>query len=340
MQQTKYKNLSQGRLLLFDNQFLRKLVSKHRFQAERDWQEYFFQKLNKQFIPFSVLTTPFLFLEMIGIGSPPRKFTTYPLGVATSGLTGQELGKALTYHHLRIFEEARAHYAAISDLSAASLRQRAKEFIADHVANNPFAHFLASDTLTRFSSKQGFERTVHEYLALDELQLHLLRPNANEMFGTAQLQLLKDLLQGYVDGMNLPLFRLLRSIWCSMEPKILKRGMKTVLRLKAGGDLVDTEYVTYACFGAHSNGKLRTVTAFTCDPWETVANRLKVAKYFFNLFSFQLKNKLDEFGIGLPRLRQGHVYVCSSTTPVIQAILKVRELDSNILISAPAEQSI
>lgn len=318
-----------GFVLFFDNQFLRLLMAPPKDRAGEIWQHFYFEKLNKEFIPFTILTTPFKFLEVLGIRPKERALEKYPFKSSDELLDNDALAEAIHRRAEEIVDRGIDFYSHVPELRSSHFWQRIDYMLQNEVGKGEYHQFLAEDIMVRFSKLEDVENQIWAYLAIDDLQAVLLRVGQSRLFQLAQLQTFRDLLAMFSDGFNISCFRLMRSMWCSIEGQLLNRGYKSIVPLKKITDLADVDYVHYATLGGYHREILRTMTVFTCDSYSQVETRLKIAKQLFFLFGHEILAKsLDQSAGGIPRYRHGRVFVCDPIAPTCQ-VISVKKLASN-----------
>ncbi len=319
-----------GHLLFFDNQFSRLLIEKTRNDAHKKWQAYFCEEIFKSYLPHVVLTTPFSYLEMLGIRLNKRALDKFPSKEADDSLSYTELAKILPARYDQAVDEAMKYYSLITELQLNHFRERTKYLFANVISPYPYQQLIAKDIMGLPSRVGGFEKIIWGALALDDIQSVLLRAGDSKFFDLARLQTLRDMLDLFGQKYNYSCFRIMRSIWVSNEASMLNPRFKSAVPLRKLDDLGDVDYVHYAMLGGFHEGKQRTVTVFTCDPYDKVETRLKVAKLVYQVFGVKtLAKSLSRAKGGVPTPRYGRVIVCDPVLPLFK-VIKVADLDMEV----------
>lgn len=322
--------LMKGFLLFFDNRFLRLLLCRPRNKEHEKWQAFFADKLFKELLPFTILTTPFKFLEVIGVVPTQRSLERYPFHPNDKKLELSALALEIQNRNIQLYEQGMDFYSKRPEFRLEHYKRRIDYMLQNEVGRSEFQQFLADDIMVRFSKIEGLEKLIWSYLAWDDLQEVLRQVGDNQVYHMAQLQTLNDLLGVFANGYNFSCFRLLRSMWCSIEAQLLNRGHKTIVPLKKITDLADVDYVHFGTVGGYQEETLRTMTVFTCDEKSKVETRLKIAKQLFLLYSQDLLAKslsTSASGAGIPKYRHGRVFVCDPAGPKCE-VIRVRQLSS------------
>ena len=315
----------------FDTNFLRRLIGLPADPDHRVWQEYFFETLNKQFLPFTCLCSSLQFLELIGIVPPHRPQLKGLIPDNWRELERKAVGKIISDRSAEIIREAEQYYSEQKILSTGELISRSNIQANKFTAQNPFARLLANETFQRYKAKDRFDEMLYQALALDHLQQQLLYEPKCDVMALAQLTILKDFLGVFAEGYNVALFRLLRNIFVSAEPELFGDRRFTIVPLDGRQDLVDTEYLHFALLGLLENGINTSVTVFTGDSPQQVKTRIKIAKYIYQLFTAdRLKTLLPRCNIVLPTLKPGRIVCCSLSSPKIEEIIVVEDIDFEI----------
>jgi hypothetical protein len=308
-------------LIYLDTRFIRLLMEKTNDSSRQRWQEFHYNRINRRLIPFSILTTPFKFLEVLGISGFDRYLTKYPFEPQDEKLTGKALAEVISNRTPLIVEKGTEFYRNLPQLSRENFKARIDYMLKERVAKNPFAEFLAHDVMVRFFELDGIEETIWAYLAIDDIQGVLSTSRRDELFCMAQLQTLRDLIVMYAAKWNISFFRLLRSMWVSLEGQYLKPGIQTVVPMKKETDLGDADYVHFAVCGGVHEEQLRRITVLTCDDKQQVETRVKICKHMTNLFANEILSKnLGRTEFGAPVFMPGRVLVCDSTMLSVSSV--------------------
>ncbi len=318
-------------LNFYDNGFFRKLLSPATTTEEEAWQEFCVHEIQRH-TPYANLFTPFCFLEMVGVPqlNSPRLPDVFSLIEAAKKA---DRGHVVTEAFNRLYEIAILHYRNLPELDEGELIAKANIRRNAKLSKEKWMRELADDTFQRFKAKPNFLDEIHQSLAINALQHYLDRANTKDSTITLQMSLLVRILEMNREGYNLAFFRLLRAIWGSVEPKLLKAGEKGRFPLKSKGDMLDTEVIHFGLCGLvdGSSEDALPVRVFTTDPRIRVSNRLKMAKWLLELFQTEILNSAQlPYPVNFPALSPGTVIVLNRDHPTIEATIKVDKLDGEI----------
>ena len=317
-------------LIFIDTGFFRRLIENASHNDHRRWQEFHYDRINRKLIPMSILTTPFKFLEVLGISGFRRFMPQYPFVTSDVAFSHSSFAEGVSNQMPLIVKEGRDFYANIPELSRENFKSRIDFMLKERIARNPFAQLLAHDVMVRFFENDGVEETIWNYLAIDDIQGVLSTSRCDERFCMTQLQILHDLMGLYTAGYNISFFRLLRSIWVSLEPRFLKRRIKTIVPMKKETDLADTDYVHLAVCGAVHAGQRMPVTVLTCDDKLQVETRVKICKRLSSLYANDiLGDSLGRTELGMPEFIPGRLLICDNKMLSVSTV-NVDELGTQI----------
>jgi hypothetical protein len=242
--------------------------------------------------------TPLAFLEVIGVEPPRYDKFSLPQKVVRSG-------ESVTITSF-VVRKARDFFEKTPQLRAPSLRKRVAEL---REKTDPAAHELFDLCLTRFVSREGFERDIHGQLAFEFLFTFRFPDPVREMiydFITVCLFAADENVSG------LSKMRLIKTIWDRSYERLLKKhpgaraelqALDREMKPRTFKDYLEWEVVHHTILGFGADKEwFHPVAAFTTDSEETVKARCVAYKSALRAFLDQIDR--EELATTLrPRLR-------------------------------------
>ena len=240
--------------------------------------------------------TPFQLLEVLGTVIPD-------VGVSTQPSKGQSRRQLLD----RVFNEARAKYAVLPQLAQSSLAARADErrsYLPEE------AHALFDLCIAGPCSQTELTLQIASALAWDYgLKSVFPKSIAQEIDSTLAVLLL------VTGDSQLSRFRIAKRLWDAFYAKGRKLAPQAVegieaankaMRLKTRRDFLDCDLYHMACFGWFD----ADVTVLTCDPPDSIMNRIAVYKGMVESVAANAPDLPEDL---LPAVRVGIIARCEPT---------------------------
>lgn len=240
--------------------------------------------------------TPFQILEVLGTVFPDVSVTTQP----SKGLTPRQLLD-------QVINEARAKYAALPQLAQSSLAARAVER-RSYLPKE--AHALFDVCITGPCSQTDLTLQIASSLAWDYGLKRVFPKSVTQEINNELAVLL------LVSGQSqLSRFRIAKRLWdvfYAKSRKLVPQAVEGIdaankaMQLKTRRDFLDCDLYHMACFGWFD----ADVTVLTCDPAESIINRIAVYK---GMVESVAANAPDLSEDQLPAVRLGIIARCEPT---------------------------
>lgn len=306
----------------YDNNFFRLVCKDHSGiklnQFNKDLRRMGFVSAPR---PIKFLTSPFTFLEAIGIkyrSIQPPQFTI------PSHLIS-DLDELIDELKLYLFQKALSYFRGVPELSRQKLLDAMN---TQQIFGTPMGKDLFRRVFVEDFTKDRFEEHVYHHLAYDYVSKYKYPSNIeNSVVGSFLL----DIFKGPFSGWNISQARLLEFSWDAKVKSILLRNGKITeencLKLKndgyffkANSDLVDTELIHLSVMGCLIGNRLAPVVCFTTDPLEKVKFRLWLYKQNVSFLARNFPKEAKSLNVS-----PGIVCVCSEKTGEIIEVIEVQK---------------
>jgi len=232
----------------------------------------------------SLEMTPLAVLDLLGVEQPFYDGPPMPPSAIKSGESHLITGVVV---HL-----SREQFEKAPELQAESLRKRVAEL---REQTDPQAHELFDLCLTRFVSRDGFEREIQGHLAFD----YTFRYRYPEAVRELVFEFLSSALVAVGETVSgLSKVRAIKATWDRAYERLLKKhpgaraeiqGLDREMRLRTTKDYLDWEVVHHAILGfAAAKDKFHPVVAFAPEPAEVLAARCIAYKSALRAFLDQI----------------------------------------------------
>ncbi|MBP9708663.1 MAG: hypothetical protein KBD78_13575 [Oligoflexales bacterium] len=278
-----------------------------------------------------VTVTPFTIFEFLGLKAEP--ISDHDVEVVNKSV--ENIGNAIEIKKIviRYFKEKYLDWDKIKSENLIKAINRQKNYI------NNFGSRWLDKLNCMYISKEDFTKDLAEYLAYD--RSYAFDFSDSKVQGLVATNNFYDLLKGTVERRNISVYRGIQMAFESLQtspnlekvaainPNIIKKEVKLELqkklgyfRIKAKGDLADTELVHFATLGFHEEIKCKAVVAFTCDSPNIVKERAKMYRTAWKFLQKEISDRIT-----IPKIKLGTIIFCDECGNIAEVFYVKKALD-------------